>query len=237
MPFDYFNNVLLPQLQRFAKIEAKLLKRGYYPKGNGKVEIKFNQKYKMNDFNSFDEFVSKLNEQVPKFDLVEQHNLLQIKGISHASKDLQEARVSERQSHSAQKELAKKFNVPINIKSEYHDTLSIGSGITLWAIFSKRNDDIDENNPIRIGADNLGERRKKAESVGEECAQNLIKEIESKAPVDRHLSDQLLPFMALLPGSKIKASDISKHCLTDIYTIEQFLGKKFEVEGKNIACQ
>src|SRR3989338_552178 len=25
-PFDYFNNVLLPQLQRFAKIEAKLLK-------------------------------------------------------------------------------------------------------------------------------------------------------------------------------------------------------------------
>ena len=32
--FDYFSNVLLPQLQRFAKIEAKLLKRGYYPKGN-----------------------------------------------------------------------------------------------------------------------------------------------------------------------------------------------------------
>ena len=39
-PFDYFSNVLLPYLQRFAKIESRLLKRGYYPKGNGKVEIK-----------------------------------------------------------------------------------------------------------------------------------------------------------------------------------------------------
>ena len=233
--FDYFNNVLLPQLQRFCRIEARILKRGYYPKGNGKIEIKFNQSFKLIDFDSFGGFVEKLSGSVPKYDLTEQHNLIQIKGISHASKDLQQARVSERQSHSAQKTLARKFNVPISIKSEYHDTLSIGSGITLWAIFSKRRDDIDEKNPIRIGSDSLGERGKKAETVGEECAMELIKEMESKAPADRHLADQLLPFMALLPGSKIRTSEITQHSLTNIYTIEQFLGKKFEVDGDIIS--
>src|SRR3989344_3308044 len=61
-PFDYFNNVLLPQLQRFAKIEAKLLKRGYYPKGSGKVEIKINPKFKLNDFENFEQFHSHLKQ-------------------------------------------------------------------------------------------------------------------------------------------------------------------------------
>ena len=60
MSFDYFNNVFLPQLQRFAKIEAKLIKRGYYPKGNGKVEIKINPKFKLNDFSNFQEFQNHL---------------------------------------------------------------------------------------------------------------------------------------------------------------------------------
>lgn len=229
-PFDYFNNVLLPQLQRFAKIEAKLLKRGYYPKGNGKVEIKINPKFKLNDFSSFEEFHNHLKQNVKPYNLTEQHSLIQIKGISHASKDLGNARVAERQAHSAQQVLAKRFNAPIKISSEYQDTLSTGSGIALWAIFSKNKDDIDENNPIRLGADALGEQGKKAEIVGEEAAKNLIMEIESKAPVDRHLADQILPFMALIGDSKIKVSEITKHCMTNIYAIQQFLGEIFKVD-------
>ena len=228
MPFDYFNNVLLPQLQRFAKTEAKLLKRGYYPKGNGKVEIKISPKFKLNDFPDFNEFHGNLKQNVHTYNLIEQYHLIQIKGISHASKSLEQARVAERQAHSAQSLLGKKFNVPIKITSEYQDTLSIGSGITLWAIFSKNKEDIDESNPIRIGADALGEQGKKAEIVGEEAANSLIKEIESKAPVDKHLADQILPFMALINGS-IKVSEITNHCSTNLHTIEKFLGNIFEV--------
>ncbi len=230
MPFDYFNNVLLPQLQRFAKIEAKLLKRGYYPKGNGKVEVKINPNYKLNNFENFNEFHENLKKEVNPYNLTEQHNLIQIKGISHASKNLEQSRIAERQVHSAQSLLGKKFNVPIKISSEYQDTLSAGSGITLWAIFSKNKEDIDENNPIRLGADALGEQGKKAESVGEEAAKNLIKEIESKAPVDKHLADQLLPFMALAGNSKIKVSEITNHCRTNIYAVQQFLGEIFKVD-------
>ena len=123
--------------------------------------------------------------------------------------------------------------MPIKITSEYQDTLSIGSGITLWAIFSKNKEDIDESNPIRIGADALGEQGKKAEIVGEEAANSLIKEIESKAPVDRHLADQILPFMALIGNSKIKVSEITNHCRTNIYTIQQFLGEIFKADEKD----
>ena len=232
MPFDYFSNVLLPQLQRFAKIGAKLLKRGYYPKGSGKVEIKINPKFKLNDFSDFNEFHNFLKQNIQPYDITEQHHLIQIKGVSHASRDLEKARVSERQAHSAQGILGKNFNVPINISSEYQDTLSTGSGVTLWAIFSKNKNDIDESSPIRIGADALGEQGKKAEIVGQEAAKNLIKEIESKAPVDRHLADQVLPFMALIGNSSIKVSEITNHCRTNIYTIQQFLGDIFKVDER-----
>lgn len=239
MPFDYFANILLPQLQRFAKIEAKLLKRGYYPKGSGKVEIKINPKFKLNDFSAFEEFHQNMKNNVQKYNLMEQYNLIQIKGISHASIDLQKANVAERQAESAQSILKQKCNVPINITTQYQDTLSIGSGITLWTIFSKNKNDIDENKPIRIGADSIGEQGKRAEIVGEEAALNLIKEVESKAPVDRHLADQLLPFMALVGSSKIKVSEITNHCRTNIYIIQKFLGDIFNIneEEKTISVQ
>lgn len=228
-PFDYFNNILLPQLQRFAKIEARLLKRGYYPKGSGKVEIKINPKFKLNDFQDFEEFHNHLKQNIHSYNLIEQHYLIQIKGISHASKNLENARVAERQAHSAQAILGKKFSVPIKVSSEYQDTLSTGSGMTLWAVFSKNKEDIDENNPIRVGADALGEQGKMAEIVGEEAASNLIKEIESKAPVDRHLADQILPFMALIGNSQIRVSEITGHCRTNTYTIQQFFGNIFKI--------
>ena len=231
--FDYFCNVLLPQVQRFAKVKAKLLRRGYYPKGNGKAEIEISPKFKLNDFSNFDEFHQNLKRTANKYDLAEQHHLIQIKGISHASGSLLQAKVAERQAESAKAALKQKYDVPIGITSEYRETQSIGSGITLWAIFSKNRDDIDENNPIRLGSDSIGEQGKKSEAVGREAAAGLIKEIESKAPVDRHMADQILPYMALAGNCKIKASEITSHCRTSVYTIQKFLGEIFELDEEN----
>ena len=232
-PIDYFSNVFLPQLQKYADIECKLIKRGYYPKGNGKVQIKINPIYKISDFNNFNEFYNSLKENAPKINITEQGNLIQIKGISHASLALQNADVAERQAKSAEITL-KNYKCPINIQIEYTKTLSPGSGITLWAIFSRNKNEIDIKDPIRLGADALGEKGKKAEIVGKEAAENLINEIESHAPVDMHLADQILSFMALTSG-KIKTSKITNHTKTNIYTIEKFLGKTFEIdESKNV---
>ncbi len=37
-PIDYFREIFLPHLRKFGDVECKLIKRGYYPKGNGRVE-------------------------------------------------------------------------------------------------------------------------------------------------------------------------------------------------------
>ena len=231
-PIDYFREVFLPQLQKYASIECKLIKRGYYPKGNGKVQLKISPIYKISDFGNFHEFHNHLKENAPKINLAEQGNLIQIKGISHASLDLQDAQVAERQAKSAEI-ILNKFKCPVSIDINYSRTLSTGSGITLWAIFSLKKDEVDVNNPLRLGADALGERGKKAEIVGKEAAEKLIKEIESKDPVDAHLADQIVPLMSLISNSKIKTSKITNHTRTNIYTIEKFFGKIFSIDESN----
>ena len=219
MPYDFFANVLAPQIKKFTQsLDVKLEKRGYYPKGGGKIDIR----------------VKPLEtKEFPKLNSLEQGNLIQIKGISHASKDLQSAEVAERQAKAAKSQLLK-LNVPINLDAVYADTLSPGSGITLWAVFSKDPNEIDINNPIIMGADALGQKGKKSEDVGREAAEKLIKEIESKAPIDKHTADNLIPFLALF-GGKIKVSKITKHTRTNIWVCEQFFEKKFNIdEEQNI---
>jgi len=229
IPIDYFANVLVPQYRRICGLEVKLLKRGYYPKGGGHVELTIKPEIKRNEFETFEAFQAILKHKA--FSLLEQGTLVSIKGISHASKDLASAQVAERQASSARQTLSG-LNVPIEIAVQYADTLSTGTGITLWAIFSS-NDDVDAANPIRLGADALGAPGKPAEKVGQEAAQKLLQEIESKAPVDSHLADNLIPLISLCRPSSIKTSHITSHTKTNMQIVEAFLGKIFK-EKDNI---
>lgn len=219
-PFDYFNSVFLAQMRRYAEIDACLFKRGYYPKGGGEIKVIINGK-----FNS--------TNQAPSILLLEQKKLLQIKGISHASADLEGARVAERQSESAKLYLGK-LDAPFSFTHQYYNSLSTGSGITLWAVFG--NDEIDLINPVVLGADGLGDKGKKAEDVGREAAVSLLKEIGSGAAVDKHLADQLIPFMAVA-GGIIRASEITNHVKSNIYVAEKFMDVKFDIQDQVISCE
>ena len=68
--------------------------------------------------------------------------------------------------------------------------------------------------------------------MGLEAANELLSEINSGASCDKHLADQILPFMALLPGSKITTSQVTNHTKSNAHVIEQFLGKKFHIDGE-----
>jgi len=219
-PFDYFNSVFLAQMKRYADIEANLFKRGYYPKGGGEVRVVINGK-----FNS--------PSQAPSILLLEQKSLLQIRGLSHASADLEGARVAERQSESAKLYLGK-LDSPFSFTHHYYNSLSTGSGFTLWAVFG--DDETDLINPVILGADSLGEKNKNAEVVGKEVADNLLKEISSGAAVDKHLADQLIPFMAL-SGGIIRTSEITNHVKSNIYVVEKFLDVKFDIKDNIISCE
>jgi len=234
MPIDYFVNVFLPHLKKYAEFDTELKGRGYYPKGGAKLILNIKPKYSINGFKNFFDFLKYVREESRKIELTEQGKLIFIKGISHAAKELMNASVAERQAKTARFQLGK-FGIPVKIESQYADSLSIGSGITVWALFSK-DEELDFMNPVILGSDALGEKRKRAEKVGEEAAFRLIKQIKANGAVDKYLADQLLPFLALFGGS-IKAGEITDHCLTNIYVIEKFTGVRFRVEGKVISIQ
>ncbi|MBW2991228.1 RNA 3'-terminal phosphate cyclase [Candidatus Woesearchaeota archaeon] len=224
-PYDYFKFVFLPQMKRYAEVEANLFKRGYYPKGGGEIKVSINGKYILGGAGE--------NKEPPSILLLEQKKLLQIKGISHASIDLENAKVAERQAESARLALDE-LGIPFNVKHEYSKSFSTGSGLTLWAVFGE--EEVDFENPNILGADSLGERGKRAELVGEEAGNNLIDVVDSGAAVDMYLADQLIPFLGIA-GGVIKTSQITNHVKSNIYVAEKFLKVKFSIKDNIISCE
>ena len=75
-----------------------------------------------------------------------------------------------------------------------------------------------------FGTDNLGKLGKSAEVIGAQAAQEFIKQASSNACLDKNTADQILPYMAVLPGkSQITVSEITSHCKTNIWLIEKFM--------------
>lgn len=225
--YDYFANVVFPQFLRYGAGTVSLKKRGYYPKGQGEVFLDVKKKIL---FENIVSGVASSFSAVRPLMLLERGTLVKIAGVSHASADLAEARVAERQVQAATAHLLK-WKVPVEIVSSYGNTASTGSGITLWAIFTGNSSDADTIDPIRLGSDVLGEKNKRAEVVGEECALQLSAALSCGAPVDKHLADQLIPLLGIV-GGEIAVEEITNHTLTNMYVVEQFLGVKFVVDER-----
>jgi RNA 3'-terminal phosphate cyclase len=84
-----------------------------------------------------------------------------------------------------------------------------------------------------LGESALGRKGVPAEALGEACAIDLADTIRSRATVDAHALDQVLPFMALAKGdSAVLAEELTGHAETNIWVIEKFLGKKFQTDEK-----
>lgn len=213
-PVDYLSNVLVPRLRQYADINIMIKRRGYFPKGGGNVVVKIKSN-------------SDITTLKP-LDLTRQGLLLQIRGVSHSSLDLEPIKVADRQAENAEL-LLSDMKVPVSINRHYSKSLSTGSGITLWALFATD----DEGTPNIIAGDALGERGKNSKEVGKEAVENLRKELSSGAAVDKYLADQLIPLLALTKG-EMKTSEITNHLKSNIYVAEKFLDVKFEIEGNII---
>jgi len=187
-------------------VEINIIRRGYYPEGGAKVEVKI--------------FPSKIKT----LNLLERGKLQKILVISGASEFLKLKKVAERQVAGV-REVLGKLKLPVEEKVEYYKTQCPGSQISLIAEFED----------TVIGTDNLGKLGKRAEDVGKEAALELLKEQKTGACLDKHLADQILPYMALASGkSQVTVSEITNHCRTNIWVIEKFLKGKFEIKGNLI---
>jgi RNA 3'-phosphate cyclase len=136
---------------------------------------------------------------------------------SNASRQLIKPSVGERQVDGAGRVLK------IDKRSiKYVPSASVGSSVTIAASFDN----------CFLGASALGERGKPAESVGEEAGRELKKALDTKATVDRHMADQIIPYMAMASGeSRIVAPEITDHTKTNIWVTEKFLKTKFQTSG------
>jgi RNA 3'-phosphate cyclase len=111
----------------------------------------------------------------------------------------------------------------VRIESDIRRGVSTGAGLVLAATF--------ENTVL--GASSLGARGVRAETLGEDCARDLLETIGAGATVDQHMTDQILPYMALAKGtSSILTEEISGHAETNIWVIERFMGKRFSVSKR-----
>ena len=190
-----------------AKIEVEILKRGYYPSGGEEINVEV--------------FPSKLKS----IKLLERGQLRKILIISGASEFLKKKKVAERQLSGA-REIFGKLKLPIEERIEYYQTNCPGSQICMIAEF---------DNTI-VGIDNLGKLGKPAEDVGKEAALEFLKEGEGKTCLDKHLANQILPYLALAEKkSEVTVSEITNHCKTNILVIEKFLNGRFETVNNLIS--
>ena len=170
---------------------------------------------------SFSVYPSKLKA----LKLTETGQLKQIKVISGASDSSKDKKVAERQIAGV-KEILGKLKLPVEEKIEYYQTQSPGNQVCLLAEF--------ENTVI--ATDNLGKLGKRAEDIGKEAALELLNEQKSQACLDKHLADQILPYLALSQGkSQVTVSEVTSHCKTNIWVIEKFIDGVFKIKDNQIS--
>jgi RNA 3'-terminal phosphate cyclase (ATP) len=221
IPIDYFVHVILPFLSAFATVEIDEIRRGFYPRGQGRLALTITPRFYLNHHQNFDVFLAYLRNHVQPIKFAMQPEIDRIEGRSVASAQLKGARVAERQADGAARILGDRY--PLSIEKEYGPSASVGTVITLWAV--------SRQGIVFMGADALGEKGRRAEDVGVAAADRLLNLLKSDAAVDSHLADNLIPLMGLC-GGQIKTEKITGHIRSNIYVCEKFLPTGFRVREK-----
>lgn len=205
-PVEYMQNVFLPILAKLGcSAKMDIIRRGYYPAGGAEVKARIEPL-----------------DSIKPIEALDNVGVKSISGIVHSAKFLESGKVGERIEASARKAVFDRFGRKANIKLEYSETQSAGCGIVLWA---------NCGNSV-IGADVLGERGKKSEDVGRECAQKLAAEL-AGGGVDSHAGDMLIPYMAIASGkSAIRVPRMTEHIRANASLTEKITGVKFLLDEK-----
>lgn len=211
-PVDYLERVFIPTLARMGtKIDLRLQRRGFYPRGGGILTVR-----------------SEPVRVLRSIDLTEFGEVKGISGIAYSSR--LPNHIVPRIVKAARSSLEKEGPWPKEIEQEILQgdnpkcALSPGCGILLTATLTSG---------AILGADEPGKIGTPAEEVGETAAERLMRAIRQGVPVDEHLADQILVYMALAKGkSRIRVSEVTLHVVSCIYVCEQFLGRIFTVSGE-----
>jgi len=205
--WHYLAEVFAPTVARLGvRLELELESCGFYPKGGGRVLCQV--------------------EPAPRlaaFQARERGRLLKISGCS-AVGNLPRS-IAERQWRSAKEHLREAVGSDLPMEVEVREFKIYGQGTF---IFLKA-----EYERAVTGFTALGARGKPAELVGEEAARELIAQHASGEPIDPHLADQLVLYLAQADGPSVLAtSRITGHLETNLTVTSQFLDIGVRIDGE-----
>lgn len=211
-PIDFTGQVLFPALHLMGyNGSIKVIKRGYFPEGGGIVTGQ-----------------AKPVKHLKALNLTEFGELDYVSGVSHCvnypSFTARDAVSGAKNVLSGNGLADASFSIECQEKVPSRNK---GLGVMLLGVTTSN---------ARIASSALLSRDlPTAEKVGEAAAGTLLKYLEFKAPVDPHLQDQLLVYMALAEGkSFFLTHPLTEHAKTNIWAIEQLLPVKFRVEGEEV---
>ena len=207
--WNYFREVFLPMVNKIGvDINAKLVRRGFYPKGGGEVEVTLNP----------------VNRPSPL--QVSEQDYREVKGSIAISKLRED--IARRIEHAVVKNFVRK-SIPCKISVERDDSsLSEGVSLTLWS----------EGEESVIGVSSIGERGLPSDKLGRETSEEMFKEMTSKESLDTHMADQILIYLSFVAATEGEESffltrEITGHTRTNAWLIEKFLPVKFAMERKD----
>lgn len=207
----HLQHVLLPLLREMGlRADIEIVRPGYVPRGDGILRLS----------------VEPLSESLQAIVKEEPGPVIRIWGLALSS-HLEERQVSRRMADTAQDTLARAgYRSEIEIR---HDAESPQRGAAL-ALFA------DTGEAVRLGADQAGALRRRAESIGKHVASQLLDDVASGATLDRFASDQIIPFAALAAGeSRFIIPTVTDHVLTSAWLADLFLGAQVTIDGQRLA--
>lgn len=201
---DYINHVLRDAFSRIGIVfNLNIIRRGYYPKGQGVVDV--NIKKVATNLNSIDfcnfkdvepnivSIASNLPRHVPERQIEYAITTLEKKGIKH-----------------------------FKHKSGLENASSPGSSILIYS---------SSESGIYLGSDAIGEKGVKAETIGYNAATRFIANYEFQACIDQYLADMLvLPLSFVRGTSRFKISKVTRHLITNLDLIESIMNIKYQIE-------
>ena len=112
--------------------------------------------------------------------------------------------------------------IPPKISIQYHHTMSSGVGVDAWLEFE---------GGARVGTGTiLGARGISSEIIGKRVAYAINNLELSHSTLDEYLSDQIIPFLAIIPEeSQFVVDQVSSHTQTNLDLVKQFLGCEYSI--------
>jgi RNA 3'-phosphate cyclase len=202
--FDYFQLVVRHAFAAIGiKFEATALRRGYYPKGGGKVKA----------------IVEPCKSVVP-IDLLVRPSLSEVSVRSRCGS--LPSHVAERQLNAASATLEKSgFRVGVDdVAAEQTD--SPGSSVLVYST----------GQGFFLGSDGIGARGKPAEEVGADVAEGFVSAAGSGSCLDSNLADMVLPLLSLAPGaSRVRIPEVTAHLESGLRLANKFTSSVSSIES------